>query len=268
MESDVVISYGYDINEWESLNPDEKVGRLNEVIFSDPLTLFGLPFATWGIGAAAGLLTLGVLFRKRILRGFRVKLATRKLKKRAEKFKEMTLDGLMEAIKPDLEAKEEIKRSMGVSLIKDLPMEKKAIVEKIERKISDVFYNYVRKVTSLKTSEIEKYIDNLKIKDNSKMALKFVWETLAAEVGVSLLAELMKAKAIETSSNVKSLNNYLSQQAQTIQKKGNQIVGGPTPTPAGTPTPSSGSPVQPPSTPSQPAKNTNKPTSPLKGGLI
>lgn len=259
MESDIVASYGYDISEWESLTPEEKVDQLNEVVGFGPLALFGVPLASLGIGAGATILTLGVLFRKRLLRGIRMKRATRRLKRKAEKFKEKALEGLMDAIKPELDAKEEIKQQMGVSMIRDLPKEQKTQVEKIEKKISEVFARYVEKTTNLKSREVDKYIDGLKIKDKSKLALNFIWETLSAEVGVALLGELMKAKAIEIPSNVNQLNNSLITQANNLQKRGNQVVsssGTTSPSPAGGTT----------QTPSGPTPS--GPTGPLKGGLI
>lgn len=256
MESDWAQSYGYDINEWRDLPFEQKIEEFEELfeiidasdilLEADPATsiagaaeaskgiIAGLTskitelssLSSIGVPAAIGLVALGILFRKKMIRGIRGRRAVKRLKKKAANFKKAALGGLLRAIKPEVQAKQEIKQSEGVESIKDLSREKREQIAKIEKKISDVFAKYVERVSALKTEEIDRYIDNLKIKDNKKTGLKFIWTTLTSEVKVSLLSELMKAKVIESKSAISNLNSIFEEDIDETTDKGENIISG------------------------------------------
>ena len=79
---------------------------------------------------------------------------------------------------------------------------------------------------------------------------------MSVEVGVGLLAELMKSKAIESKTAISDLNSLIEDQEEDLKKRGNRVVAETEPEPGE----DTGSPI--PTVP--PAGNTG----PLKGGLI
>ena len=224
-ETDLARSYGYDLQEWEKLPPKEKAEELNEVVGLGPLTLFGIPLAKAGIAAGAGLLGLGIAFRKKLAQKARLRKNLKKLKKEADKFKKKAMQGLEKAIAPQVEAKKKIKASEGVDSWKDLSDGSKKDIARIEEKIANVLTDYVNKVAKIKTEQIYTVIDsNKKLLDSTKLALKFSWETMAAETKVSLLAELMKDKVIESPVVIAGLDEKMEEEKTDLENKQKDVV--------------------------------------------
>lgn len=217
-ESDLVQSYGYDINEWDSLSPEDKTEQLNEILGIAGLTTAIL--GKIGLGAAAGLLGVGIAFRKRLISAGVKKIQLRKLKKAADKFKETALAGLKKALAPLIKAKIAIKADAGVESWKELPKDKKLEVFQIEKKIEKVLSQYVTRVRQLKSEEINKKIDNSKrLSDSARSSLKYAWETMSTEVETGLLAELMKDKVIESPQIVDVIDKNTKKEEEELKKK-------------------------------------------------
>ena len=227
LETDLAKSYGYDVNEWDSLPPEEKAEQLNEIVGFGALTLFGVPLAKAGIAAGAGLVGLGIAFRKKIAAKGRLRRGLKTLKKEAEKFKKQAIQGLEKAIAPQVEAKKKIKADAGVDTWKQLPADKKKELAEIEVKIARVLSDYVNRVAKIKTEEIYTLIDSKKkLTDSTKLALKFSWETLAAETKVGLLAELMKDRVIESPRVIEMMDDSFATMEKEIKKKQAETVKG------------------------------------------
>jgi hypothetical protein len=222
-ETDLAKSYGYDLKEWEGLPPREKAEELNELL--GPLTLFGVPLAKAGIAAGAGLVGLGIAFRKKIAQKARMRKNLKRLKKEANKFKTQAMKGLEKAIAPQLDAKRKIKANEGVDTWKQLSEDSKKKISRIEEKIANVLSDYVNKVSKIKTEQIYTAIDNnKKLTDATKLALKFSWETMAAETKVGLLAELMKEKVIESPIVIADLDDSMEVEKRDLERKQKDVI--------------------------------------------
>jgi len=255
MESDIAQSYGYDINEWESLSIEEKIDQVNELheLFPygniESITLNESPvLGAWsaqlasmpgagiqaalgslgpiGLGAGVAALALGILFRKKIKNKFKTGLATRRLRREVSKFKNQALGGMEKAMEAEIKAKEEIKQSEGVEKWTELPPDKKRKLELLDIKIAKLFSNYIEEVSAIKARQIKKYIDGRKIKDSSKDALRFTWATLVLEVKVALLKELMERAGIETASGKKYANSLVQNDVDKLKAEGEEILAG------------------------------------------
>ncbi len=211
LETDVAQSYGYDLNEWSSLQPSQKMEQLehiNEAI--------GIASVLGGI--LAGLFGIGVTFRKKLLSLGVKKIYMKQLTNNAKKFKATALDGLQKAIKPSLDAKNKIKRELGANKWEDIPKDKQDQITQLEKNIDEVLKKYVSRVESIKNDEVNKKIEGSKrLSASHKSALKYVWMTLSAEVETSLLSYLMTSKIIESPSMINMLQTNVKEKTKQTE---------------------------------------------------
>jgi len=212
LESDVAVSYGYDINEWDSLKPNEKLEQL-EVINEGIGLLAGL---------LGGLLGLGLAFRKKVVSLGVKKIYLRQLTKIANDFKISSLNGLNKALSPYLKTKNNIKANLKNTekLSKEQRKNYNSQINDLEKKIYSILISYITKIKDLKTQQVNKKIEGSKrLSESHKNALRYVWETLAVEVETGLVSTMVEKKIIETPPLINKIKNAAKIKNEISSKK-------------------------------------------------
>ena len=165
------------------------------------------------IAAASG---IGVLFRKNILSWGVKKIYTQQLTNIAAKFRISINETVEKSIKTYQESTKKIK---DVSYDSD----SKQLID-LQSQVLKMLYKSIDSLSELKSKEVYDKIDkSKKMKDSSKMALKYYWETLTTDIKVGAISDLVTKNIITNKKLKEKIEKYKNSKSEFLKNKENEV---------------------------------------------